>query len=83
MRQTSDVLNEPISVYFLSEAKRPAMPLYIQWRNKNYKVDRLDHTFDMVQDAQMYLVYCCVAAGHYFEVALNLSNMKFSLRRVA
>lgn len=79
MRQMVD---EPVSVYFLSQAKEPAMPLYIQWRNKNYKVDRLDHTFRMVKDARDCIVYCCIAAGQYFELLLDLTNMKFTLRQI-
>lgn len=83
MRQ---VINEPVSVYFMSDPGKHIQPLYLSWRKQSYKVEQLSHTFAVPGGSQAaggrYHIYCMVADGQYFEVLLDPRTMVFILREV-
>jgi hypothetical protein len=83
MRQ---VINEPVSVYFMSDPGTAIKPLYLNWRKRAYKVEQLSHSFTApgasLSAGGKYHIYCLVADGQYFEVLLDPLTMVFILREI-
>jgi hypothetical protein len=77
-----EVINEPVGVYFISRPGKGVKPLYVSWRDRDYKVEQLSHTYAAERGLGRCHIYCLVSEGQYFQVLLDPWTMIFTLQEV-
>lgn len=77
-----EIINEPIDILVSFGQDNKVLPLYFKWRNKRYKIDKLNLVHKKTDGSGTIYYFNVSDSTNYFKLSFSTKNMNWRIEEL-